>query len=500
MAPELRQIIDEVPVPLDLPWSSELTQKNYPAALAKIDAHMIEHPEDLSARLWWIQCQSEAGTVPATALSAPLEEILPRLRDANELYEGAVAGFLRVACRLIEKKQTKLAVVLLDRAYEFARKGRSLPMEAREHIRLSLLSTLKLEQERAELKHESKSYIESIKKKHAEISELKEERSKEEPAPSDAVPSDGPQFPKKGSRRLSAASVLEAALEERDLPEPAVAPAFSGSSGMPRTDRHTGAAILISLCGGLMIVLGILFERLFVSTPDALDSRLAVNLLPTGFPQLVLPPLEFSVTSAEASLATATKKLEKIRSDDGKPPEPLAWSGGQTGNQSATQNATQTGNQNDTVTAIPAPPVPTERPLSADERRKLPEMNTDTLARAAVQSLGESPERNPVGSVVRGPDGRVYGPPPTDPSARALDGSQLQPVEVDQLPTPKHYRVIVTTAVFSAPSVIAQAVARLEKNAKIQVVARMGKWLELRSAGGRRGYIYAQDAAPAERE
>jgi hypothetical protein len=101
------------------------------------------------------------------------------------------------------------------------------------------------------------------------------------------------------------------------------------------------------------------------------------------------------------------------------------------------------------------------------------------------------------GIPIREPDGHG-GTLSSKDSPREQDGSQLQTVTVEQFPSPKLYKVLATTAVFSAPSVISQAIARLEPGAKVQVVAKMGKWLELRSAGDRRGYIYGQDAEPAD--
>lgn len=465
MSQELRQIIDDLAVPLDLEWSDDLSKKNYSEALKKIDAFLIDHPDDLNARLWWVQCQAESGSVPPTALSAPLEEILPKLKEENRLFEGSVAAFLRISLQLLEKKQTKLAALLLERAYDFAKKGRSLPVESREQIRETLLTTLKQERERAELKREAKPYISSIDSRIAEYSKHETESPKAESVPQ-----------VKRNSRLSSASVLEAALTERDQ--------ISDVPAAKVEERHTGAAILISLLGGLMIILGLLFSKVLTPQESNLEERLAINLMPSGFPSLVLPSVEFSESGG--SLDSVSKRLERMRKDK---------------EQAATQNLTWNGpTPTAAPTALPPPPVITRAPITREERQKIPEMNPERLATAVVQSLGRTVDQGPIaGNIVRGPDGRIYGPPPSDPSARSLDGLQLQPVEVDQLGEPKMYKIIASTAVFSAPSVVAQAVAKLEVGAKVQVVAKMGKWLELRSSGGRRGYIYAQDAEMVDR-
>jgi len=213
-----------------------------------------------------------------------------------------------------------------------------------------------------------------------------------------------------------------------------------------------------------MIVFGLYSSRIFDSTTEPYHDLLSVSLLPSGYPQLQSVALSFAEAKT-LGLESVSKRLERLKET-----------------KSITWNAEKSSQERE----VPRPTaVPTEA-ISKEDRSKLPEMNPDKLATAVVESLGDSGSVNPVGKVVRGADGRIYGPPPTDTSVR--------PVEVEQLKTPQLYRVLVSTAVFSAPSVIAQSVARLEPGAKIQVIAKLGKWLELRSSGGRRGYIYAQDA------
>lgn len=449
MSLTLRKIIEELAIPLDLPWSGEVARRDFSGALAKIDEHLVGNPNDLNARLWWVQCQAEIGAVPATALSAPLEEILPSLREENRLFEGSVAAFLRVSERLLERNQTKLGVVLLERAYEFATKGRSFPEEVKDGIYQTLFSALKAERERAELKRESKQYLDSVDRKLADFGKRNVE------PPTSAKP----------SARLSAKSVLESALADREAAQ------SDEIVSEPSSSRHTRQALLIFLLGGLMIVLGLIYSKLFSPSLDSAEDRFAVNRLPSGYPELSLPELSLSES---LSLDSVSKRLERMKKEESEVPSPTV-----------------------VPTLQPPTPEPTVR-LSAEERRKLPEMNPERLAGAVVESLGASAGGRNSAPVVTGSDGRVYGGPPTLDGSRSLDGSQLQPVEVQQLQNPKVYRIIAPTAVFSSPSVVAQSVARLERDAKVQVIAKMGKWLELRSTGGRRGYIYAQDAVVAD--
>jgi len=451
MSLQLKKVLGDLPLPMDLGWSKELGAGDFSGALAKIDNRLAEEPTDLAARLWWVQCQSELGIVPASALNSPLEELLPKLKEANHLYESSIAAFVRVSIRLLDRNQTKLAVVLIERAYDFSKLGRSVPEETRELLRESLSEALVQERERAELKREPKIYLDSIDKKLAELKSVKKTKPVERAR-------------KKTGSNLSSASLLRDAVEngkeekdETEIDEPLIQEGLGG-------DRHARQAALIAICGFLMIIFGLYSSRIFDSSTEQYNELLAVSLLPSSYPQLQTVSLSFAEAKT-VGWESVSKRLERL-----KEAKTITW------------NAEKSANERE----VPRPTVVPTEVISREDKSKLPEMNPDKLATAVVESLGDSGATNPVGKVTRGPDGRIYGPPPTDPSVR--------PVEVEQMKTPQLYRVIAPTAVFSAPSVIAQSVARLEPNAKIQVVAKLGKWLELRSSGGRRGYIYAQDA------
>lgn len=444
----LKKVLEDLPLPMNLSWSKELLAGDFKSALAKIDERLTEEPSDLAARLWWVQCQSELGIVPASALNSPLEELLPKLKEANHLYESSIAAFVRVSIRLLDRSQTKLASVLLERAYDFSKLGRSVHEDTREALRESLSQTLVLERERAELKREPKSYIDSIDKKITELKSAPKSKSTERGR-------------KKTGSNLSSASLLRDAVETDKIADQLEEPVIQEGLGGP---KHGRQAALISICGFLMIVFGLYSSRIFDTSVEPYSEPLAVSLLPGGYPQLQSLSLAFAEAKT-VGLESVSKRLERL-----KEAKAITW------------NA----EKNSQDREVPKPtPVPTET-LTREDKSKLPEMNPDKLATAVVESLGDSGGVNSVGKVTRGPDGRIYGPPPTD--------SSVKPVEVEQLKKPQVYKVLASTAVFSAPSVIAQSVARLEPNAKIQVVAKLGKWLELRSSGGRRGYIYAQDA------
>lgn len=136
----------------------------------------------------------------------------------------------------------------------------------------------------------------------------------------------------------------------------------------------------------------------------------------------------------------------------------------------------------------------------------IPELDHGRFRNTKVESIGTSPMKAPLPAspqeLRQDPNGRIYGPPRDNPavqlppSSRSLDGSPLRPYEVEQFNPPLRYETLTSTEVLAAPSLLARSLARLEPKTPVDVKARMGLWLELRSTGGNVGYIYAQDAMP----
>jgi hypothetical protein len=124
---------------------------------------------------------------------------------------------------------------------------------------------------------------------------------------------------------------------------------------------------------------------------------------------------------------------------------------------------------------------------------KTPELNPDRLN---TVDLGVVGRKTAVDGLNVKPDGRVFGPPvsPTAPLRNPSGKGYVRAYPVEQYPAPARFRTITKTKVLSSPSMTANTLTELKAGSNIQVVARMGIWLELRSTGGRKGYIYVQDA------
>lgn len=178
-------------------------------------------------------------------------------------------------------------------------------------------------------------------------------------------------------------------------------------------------------------------------------------------------------------------------------------------------------------------PVPQAEPL---DPRRAPVLDPNRLSKLPVDSLEANPRRNAIEPTPPGdavameprlpapPAGREdirrypldRGPAPIppqrepsriaedgsvayDPEGITLDGRPVRAYPVERMDGPLIYRTITATNVLAAPSLLAASIARLAPDTSIQVVSKVGQWLELRSTGGRRGYIYAQDAVRSER-
>lgn len=185
-------------------------------------------------------------------------------------------------------------------------------------------------------------------------------------------------------------------------------------------------------------------------------------------------------------------------------------------------------------------PVPVEQRLDPE---RAPVLDPARLSKLPVDTIDQNPLRAPVepdgsgGLVPPRPDGTAGGvapslpdvsrpgepppqvagrplPPPVDrngqrvpydnggepydPQGITLDGQPVRAYRVEKLDEPVLYKTITATNVLAAPSLLAASVARLGPDTSVQVVTKIGQWLELRSTGGRRGYIYAQDAVRAD--
>ncbi|MCC6954924.1 MAG: hypothetical protein IT290_12475 [Deltaproteobacteria bacterium] len=461
-------------------------------ALTESERVLAESPRSLDARIAWILCQLEVGSVPVAALSGPLEEVFAGLEENPELGATAAVVALRMARRLVERGQMRIALPLMERAMTLLRSSTgAFPAQAEFHGTLRKLYTEEIK--RGELRREAKPYLDQLRKR---LEQLEAER----PAP--MAPSKAPDAPRKKSY-LNSKALLESAVAAERAPqtEGRAEPDLTGMSAVPPADREERSEEDIRdtsrlrhrffLGGGAAFALMGLYFLAKISFPEAAleiaNERLAIQIGASIPASLSLPEVK-SIAEASAgssAIRELSRRMESLPTRNSKGPE----------------------NEVDTAAlqfkgelAQPEPQDNLPRPPPRPDSRKLPEADADRLAGTVVESLGRVPDPREidvaVGSLRAGPDGRTYGPPlNASGSDRALDGSDLRAYPVDQLAAPVLYKIIAPTKVLSAPSVLANPLGELKPEAMVQVTSRMGRWLEIQSTGGRRGFIYSQDAA-----
>ncbi len=124
---------------------------------------------------------------------------------------------------------------------------------------------------------------------------------------------------------------------------------------------------------------------------------------------------------------------------------------------------------------------------NAIAKNNIPDMAPGRFSTTKVEDVGNSPRKTTANTPKKNA-GR---------SNETLSSAQAGAEKNQSFDPPRLYRTITPTEVLAAPSLLAKSLARLEANTPVHVTKSMGHWLELRSTGGRTGFIYAQDAAPA---
>lgn len=424
---ELQEIARTLPIARGCAARAELERQDYSAALELLEARLIESPAVVENRLGWVECQLALATVPLTALSAPLEELFPAALEMPDVRPFASRTFVAVASKLVQRRQLRLAVVILEHALAL-----SVGADWRGQLVNATLFVMRQELERAEIKRESKAYAAALRER---IEKLEKDALTQEPPPRQ----------EKERALFTSKAIVEAALLLEDTaPETAAV--------LERKERTSWFRAGLFVGGALAVLAGLGWLLLPQETPEEISDRLVDGVRLPAAEVSMLPETDFAPLSNQVSLDELRKRLES------KPPVTVPTPA-------------------DTPVTV-AVVVPTAAPNSKPKNNSLPppKVDADRLARTRVEDLGTTP------------------PVREGHNDRALDGSPLRSYEVEQFPEPLNYKIIARTQVMSAPSVVAASLAQLEPDAKVQVVSRMGRWLELRSLAGRRGFIYAQDA------
>lgn len=534
----------------DSSYEIKMSQGNFADAIKDIDAVLTENREDVSARLCWVECQLRAGDVPVTALTSPLEELSSILVDHSDLLPMATKTYLLAGLKLVEREQTRLAVLVLQYSYDFAQKATSLSNERRNDVRSFLTTVIREEINRAEVRREKKAYIANLKE---QLSKLENKALEKQVGKSGNGNATEPKNIKSPSVFNSKSIVQEAVevdaayvLGDNDEDDDIII-INAETIKAARKKKINSNPKLLFLCLLLMsVVYGAWFvvNKYFPKSSDAsLREQLAMDSAHYMQPEALLPQVLRSATDGGMSAVTkgidynaVKERLEKLNSamNSG-----AAGSSGKDGDVNNTNGASsagtsRVGQSNAVQSSVVHPKQDIAASIQADIDRERarkeaeqtkdfednkPELDTQRLNQTVVDSAGDNDRRVALDRLTVAGDGRVYGQPQSSNNINGnsdrgnaeranadqavvgrspVDGSPVRPHEVREFPKQTYYRTITSTEVFSSPSLLAHSVARLEKGAKIEVVAQLGLWLEVVSQKGRKGYLYAQDAVKIE--
>lgn len=519
----------------------------------------------LELRLWWIYCQLVTDAVPVSALSAPLEDMMERLRENTEFLSLGAITYVCVALKCLERNQLRLGVLLLERALELVMKDKSSTTEQCRGLVDLLCCALQDESRRAEVRRESKGYLADLKEKLGTYSNPKflSSRSPEKSQRSDAMLSKEARGKATTKKRVfNSKSIIEQAIAQPKSKVPAAAsssvtksgnnpelkfkeltldevasekpelekmmimgerirPEMSSSHEVPAKQTVSNATKVF----GLIIAVGCLLyifiwkgSFLSVDQSEEMKEHLALRIDSSTKLEQILPVVNLRLTASSTSETQRALSLDEVK-------QRLDSLGSQRRDRQASSTASldslQKNPEVDQV-ALKAGEQLLKSPQNGaqkdpetlaqvfdgaqDDEKKMPDLTPERLEKTEQHSLDPQSvgqEGHITTGVTRNSDHRSNSSLPNLPSsgpAVALDGTPLRAYPVEQFGQPLPYQVIVSTDVYSSPSIRARPVEHLERGDKVDVIARLGPWLELLSVRGRRGYIYAQNAVGEGRQ
>lgn len=522
-------------------WGSAIRAKKFDDAIRSIEEFLTANGADPKIRLWWVRCQLEIGKLPLSALCAPLDELYEKVVADPAIVPLAAGVYTRAAAGLAEKNQLRLAVSTMERAADLAAKSQHVQSGDLRSLREQFKILISEERTRAETRRENRAYIKTLDDRLARVQAAL--------AASAAAPTEAPKRSKPSARKMLSAKsiVLEANSEPAaeappgggaatDAPEPqfparpAAVPILAAERRIPRFSKRTvRSAIFLAIVLSALIFLPRLWSAAFpTATAQSVAQISSAPVLAFVPNQAALPSVDLSRIAAVNDDTGSGSNLEavhnRIKNLEIAQHGPAATPAAET---NQTENKAQADPEVDQAAlhwkGAATPPTPAQTGFEPEpgiagiddnrpkdqlvDRSKVPVLDPNQITVTSTDSIGTGRGVTAVPGIIRSSDGRIYGPPmeaaqitkdtiqrEINGSGRGLDGNPVHPVEVQQFVRPVSYRTIAPTKVLSAPSIVSSQVERLPVESKVEVTARMGQWLEIRSIGGRVGYIYAQDA------
>jgi hypothetical protein len=473
--------------------SSELLalyrEANFTSLLNHVETELANDPNCVNAKFWWIRSHLALGDVPLIALSSPVEEVFSSVLSAPLEHDLAVVTLTELSRQLYLKKQLRMALINFSRVFELVSSTTSLGLH--QDILTEIYRELLVQEiERATAQREGSAYIEELKSKLKNLTVI------EKKPIAVAQVSKHPEI-------LSAKSIVQKA-EQMDVTS---APSLQSEALVEPSERKEHHLAYRVMLYGLAISL-VLFGGYFISTSfrnNVGQTAVAIEKPEIGF---MLPALAAGYPSdlrqlELPNLKTVSERLEKLNSAK------LDSQSLETKSEDVDYAAlARQEKASDVAPAENQPPTEATKqnakiePTLPQQQTKPPSFDTSKYSATAVESVESGSSRKvSVEELYRGPDGRIYSTVREAEEQRAiiensrsLDGGPIKAYEVEQLPPETFFRILTNTDVLSSPSFVAHPVSRLEVGTKVEAVSRMGKWVEIVSLRGNKGYILAQDA------
>lgn len=436
-------------------WLELIQSSNYSKALEELDSILNTNNFSILERLWWIRCQLHLNLLPISTLTSPLEEIYPQVIQSKDHSGLAISTFFKISKSLQEKSQSRLSLLMVERADEINKNHSSLNEQQNIELKNFYIQTLETELKNAQNKKENLQYISNLEKK---LVDSKKTNKKSEWTLNHII----------GNNNL-----------ENSKSE-------TNSEKTTTTHKNADLKPKYNLVKYAIVLLLLLFAAHFALTRSQdSEAQLALSLpMPNSKP---LEP-KFNFGKNPSILSGVEKRLESL-GDSSSSQASIATNPSEVDAQAITQ-----ANNIEVPEAIQDEELESISGTTKGEEQipktKIPRLDPKNVGAANVETVEQSPRRAGVAPSLP----EIINNEPRIPEGKTLEGKILQSYEVEVFEPPLVYQTITGSEVLSAPSLLSKSMARLEPGTHIYVIKKMGLWLEIRSTGGRIGYIYAQDA------
>ncbi len=448
----------------ELDWFKLIEKKDFKSAL-----DILEKKTELSVleKLWWIRCQLNLKLLPASTLVSPLEQAYDKITEEHKAL--AASTYLATCESLINKKQSRLSVLTSKKAFQL--------LEEQE-IAVIYADCLKNEIKEARDKKQTTSYISELE---SELENLEKDTFNTEYGL------------EKNKEELED---ISRAISEKDTAQEEIA-----KIAHSKENTKKSFPLAYILAGLLLILLGFSYNFIFTKEQNQL-ARVDYNIkVPQPLsPKIALPKIDSNLDARE--LETLEKR--KILNNDTKSPNLKILEDVQKRITSLNTNTESIEKANDeeekeeeVLLSEQEEPISNSTPLEDSEditsgaKDYSEEIDLEPIPKEKIPNL--SPETNSKPELIDQSPKRVESRKINPRLPKASKG--IKAYDVREFDPPLKYKTITSTEVLSSPSLLSNSLARLKLDTHVQVIRKIGLWLEIRSTQGRIGYIYAQDAS-----